>query len=98
MSVIFEEAAALWSEMSVDFFNYVDDAYNKALEATNGVLVNSLGRSKKIDGYILFRSTKAFAQKYASEELIEWWQAYPRLTMNEFERQWLSGRMEAQQQ
>jgi hypothetical protein len=95
VSVIFEEAAALWSEMSLDFFNYVDDCYNKALEVTNGVLVNAEGRAKKIDGYILFRSTKAFASKYASEELIEWWQTSPRLTMKEYERQWLSGRMEA---
>lgn len=95
MSVIFQQAASLWSEMSVDFFNYVDDAYNKALEATNGVLVNAEGRAKHIDGYVLFRSTKAFANKYASEELLEWWKASPRLTMNEYELQWFSGRMES---
>ena len=91
MSAIFAEAAAQWSEMSMDFMAYVDDAYNKALEATAGVLVNSEGKAKKIDGYILWRSRKDFAYKYASEELLEYWEVNPRLTMKEFEAQWMAG-------
>jgi hypothetical protein len=80
--------------MSMDFMSYVDDAYNKALEATAGVLVNAEGRAKKIDGYILFRSNRAFSQKYASEELLEFWGTTPRLTMAEYELQWMSGNLD----
>ena len=97
MSAIFAEAAQQWGQMSMDFMNYVDDAYNKALEATAGVLVNAEGRAKHIDGYILFRSNRAFSRKYASEELLEHWEQYPRLTMVEYELQWMSSRMEYNQ-
>jgi len=80
--------------MSVDFLSYVDDAYNKAVKATAGVLVNNEGRAKHIDGYSLFRSNRAFARKYASEELLEHWDSHPRLTMVEYERQWLQGKLD----
>jgi hypothetical protein len=82
--------------MSMDFLSYVDDAYNKALEATAGVLVNAAGREQHIDGYILFRGQQSFAMKYASEELLEYWEQNPRLTMAEYELQWMSGRLEYQ--
>lgn len=94
MSVIFAEAASRWSLMSVDFMAYVDDAYNKAVEATCGVLVNAEGIEKKISDYMLFRSNRAFARKYASEELLEHWETYPRLTMAEYEIQWLQGQID----
>lgn len=80
--------------MSLDFMSYVDDAYSKALEATAGVMVNAEGRAKHIDSYILYRSNRAYARKYASEELLEHWESHPRLTMAEYELQWVSGRIE----
>ena len=94
MSAIFAEAAQTWSEMSMDFMAYVDDAYSKALEATNGVMVNAEGRAKHIDSYMLFRSNRVYARKYASDELLEHWETYPRLTMAEYEVRWLEGRIE----
>ena len=78
----------------MDFMSYVDDAYNKALEATAGVMVNAEGRAKHINDYMLFRSNRVYARKYASEELLEHWETYPRLTMAEYERQWLEGRID----
>ena len=75
----------------MDFMAYVDDAYAKALEATAGVMVNAEGRAKHINDYMLFRSNRVYARKYASEELLEHWETYPRLTMAEYERQWMSG-------
>lgn len=80
--------------MSLDFMAYVDDAYNKALEATAGVMVNAEGRAKKIDDYMLFRSNRVYARKYASEELLEHWETHPRLTMAEYEVQWMSGNLD----
>ena len=94
MSVIFAEAASKWQEMSYDFLRYIDGAYNRALEATSGVLVNNEGRAKHIDGYQLFRSNRIYARKYASEELLEHWEKHPRLTMAEFEVSWVSSRIE----
>ena len=78
----------------MDFMSYVDDAYAKALEATAGVMVNAEGRAKHIDSYILYRSNRVYARKYASEELLEHWASFPRLTMAEYEVQWLSGNLD----
>lgn len=91
MSTIFARAAEQWSEMQRDFLSYRDDAYWQALEATNGVLVNAEGRAQHIDGYTLFQSARRYSEKYASEELLAWWEANPRLTLKEFEAQWVSG-------
>lgn len=91
MSAIFAKAAEQWAEMQADFTSYRDDAYWQALEATRGVLVNAAGQRLHIDGYTLFVSARKYAEKYASEELLAWWQANPRLTIQEFEAQWVSG-------
>lgn len=94
VSAIFARAAEQWSEMQADFLSYRDDAYWKALEATNGVLVNAAGKALHIDGFTLFQSARKYAEKYASEELLAWWEANPRLTLKEFEAQWVSGNIE----
>ena len=91
MSTIFAKAAEQWAEMNADFISYRDDAYWKALDATNGVLVNAAGQRLHIDGYTLFVSARKYAEKYASEELLAWWLANPRLTLKEYEAQWISG-------
>lgn len=91
MSAIFAKAAEQWAEMQADFLSYRDDAYWQALEATNGVLVNVAGQRLHIDGFTLFQSSRRYAEKYASEELLAWWLAYPRLTIKEYESQWISG-------
>ena len=91
MSTIFGKAAEQWAEMQSDFISYRDDAYWKALEATNGVLVNAVGISLRIDGFTLFQSARKYSEKYASEELLDWWEKNPRLTLPEFEKRWISG-------
>lgn len=77
--------------MRDDYAGHVERAYNEALEATGGVLVNKLGRALHIDGYDLFTGPEARARKYASEELIEHWKHQPRLTLAQYEIQWLQG-------
>jgi len=91
MSAIFAKAAEQWAEMQADFLSYRDDAYWQALEATRGVLVNAAGRALHIDGYTLFVSNRTYSEKYASEELLDWWRTNPRLTQKQFEEQWVSG-------
>lgn len=91
MSVIFKQAAVRWAEMSADYMDYVDDAYNKALEGTGAVLLNKAGRALHLDGYDLFRGPRARAEKFASEELLDYWGRVPRLSLAEFEQQWVGG-------
>jgi hypothetical protein len=78
--------------MKQDFINHVDYQYLDAIDATAGVLVNKVGREAGIDGYHLFTGPRSRAEKYASEELLEFWDSNPRLTMSEYENQWTQGR------
>ena len=75
--------------MKVDWLYYLEEAYIKAEVECNGVLVNELGISQYISGWSLFTGQWTRAKKYASEELLEFWQQNPRKTMTEFEQEWL---------
>lgn len=92
-SAIFEAAARLYAKMRIDYERYLEREYDTAVESTGGVLVNSRGRALKIDGLDLLSGHKAYAMKYASEELLEYWKHHPRLTQAEYEAQWITGEM-----
>lgn len=77
--------------MRLAYERYLEYAYTRSLEETGGVLVNAAGRQKKINGLDLFTGPSARAYKYASEELIEWWQVHPRLSLEQYEAQWVEG-------
>lgn len=94
MSAIFDIASRQWQDMRSDWERHTEAAYNRALEATGGVLVNAEGRAKHIDGYDLFTGPAIRAYRYASEELTTYWARYPRLSMNDFEQQWVEGNLE----
>lgn len=70
---------------------YIEVSYNRALEECAGVLINELGREQGIDGYTLFTGNVLRARRYASWELLRYWEGHPRLTMHEFEEQWVAG-------
>jgi len=91
MSAIFDKARAQWAEMKEEWDRYVEVLYNMALEDCGGVLVNRLGQAKGIDGYSLFTGPWLRAKKYASEELLEFWNQNGRMTMTQFEEQWVEG-------
>lgn len=93
-SSIFQEAARQWHQMKSDYLGYIDAEYDKALEACAGVLVNKAGREQHVDGYNLFTGTQGRADKYASPELLEYWMDHPRLSLMDFELQWMSGQIE----
>lgn len=56
----------------------VESAYQAAEENTRGNLVNRAGRARGISDRSLFTGGEARARRYATEELLEWWQANPR--------------------
>lgn len=90
-SAIFAKAAEEWQVMKQDYLNHVDYQYLRAVEECSGVLVNSDGRARGIDGFDLFSGPQSRAEKYASEELLEFWREYPRLTMSQYEDIWVTG-------
>ena len=83
--------------MRSDFLGHVDQQYDLALEKCSGVLVNKAGRADNIDGYSLFTGTQHKAYKFASEELLEFWEKHPRLSLEDYELLWLSGQIELQE-
>lgn len=90
-SAIFKQAAEEWARMRDDYERYIEQAYNRALNETGGVLVNNTGRALHIDGLDLFTGPQARAVKYASEELIDYWKQHPRVSLAKYESQWLQG-------
>jgi hypothetical protein len=88
-SAIFATAARNWQEMRRDFDRFLLAEYNQALIETGGVLVNKRGRALHIDGLSLFTGPEVRARRYASEELIEWWNRHPRKSMTQYEQEWI---------
>lgn len=80
--------------MRSDYLGHVDNEYDKALEVCSGVLVNNIGRAAHVDGYSLFTGSQLKAMKFASEELKEYWETHPRLSLEDYELLWLSGQLE----
>lgn len=88
-SAIFTRAAQQWARMRSDYDDHILTEYNKALEGTGGVLVNKEGRALGIDGLDLFFGSELRARKYASEELLGYWEQVGRPTLARFEESWL---------
>ncbi|NRQ31288.1 hypothetical protein HII36_05475 [Nonomuraea sp. NN258] len=71
------------------YAEWLDRAYERAEADTNGFMLNAEGRAAGINERSLFSGPGARARKYASEELLRFWQDSPRLTLTEFRAQWL---------
>ena len=84
---IFGFAVTHWRALRAEYETVREAAYARAADECNGVLLNAAGKKAGIDPYSLFMDTEARALAYASTELADHWQRYPRLTYTEFERQ-----------
>ncbi|MDQ0854789.1 hypothetical protein QFZ79_002900 [Arthrobacter sp. V4I6] len=75
---------------SEEYQNYAMAQYNRALDDLNGVLLNDKGKahSRGAGGYDLemniFTGSAVTARKYASEELLRWWEEQGRETLGSF--------------
>lgn len=84
---IFAQAVARWHYVRAEFEIFRENAYRRANDDLGGVLLNARGKKAGLDPYSLFIGPAARAYAYASEELVEHWQRYPRMTFEQFERQ-----------
>lgn len=69
--------------------DHVDEQYWQAEADTNGYLLTPAGQAQGIDPRALFEGPAARARKWASPELLEWWDIHGRLTFDEFAAQLL---------
>lgn len=88
MSPVFSNAINLWRECREAYGLHLEAQYAAADEACAGVLLNKRGIAAGIASESLFLGPRARAEAYASDELREFWQANPRVTFAQFERQW----------
>ena len=87
LSPILRDAFAHQSRLRDEFGLLRLQQYIAAETATNGALLNADGRARGIDPMRLFTGNHAYAYRYASEELRDWWAHHPRMTFPEYERQ-----------
>jgi len=88
-SPIFAAALERYHAMREDFELVLENAYERAETECNGQLLNERGRRVGVDPYSLFYGPEVRALAYASPELVEHWATHPRMTVSDFERQWL---------
>ena len=92
MSALIAEGFAAWRECRADYELAMDAAYERAASECNDRLLNNRGQAAGITSRSLFMGSHNRAYAYASEELRDHWQRYPRITFEAFERQWMRGR------
>lgn len=66
-------------------------AYYRAEDDCRGALLNPEGERRGVNPRNLFMGTRAFAHKWASEELIWWWEQNGRLSYEEYVADLLHG-------
>lgn len=66
-------------------------AYDQAEAETNGFMLNSAGKAAGINPRDLFTGTEATARKYASDELLGFWQKRGRVTLQDVQSGLLGG-------
>lgn len=86
-SLTFQYAIAQWRSLRAEFELYREAQHAAASHACNGVLLNADARARGIDSYSLFIGPSARAERWASEELREWWASNGRMTFQDFESQ-----------
>lgn len=93
-SPIFAYAASLWRSMRQDYELAVQADFDKASELIGGAMVNADGLRLGVTEESLFFGPPARAYRFASDDLLAYWEAVaPRRRLDDYEAQWL-GTME----
>ena len=88
MSAFWDAALANWRECRADFELDLYARYVRAEAECNGVMLNARGVARDVDPLSLFMGPAVRAFAYASDELLEHWLTWPRVTYAQFEAQW----------
>lgn len=91
MSAIMDAAFETYRAMRADFEHDRHSRFLRAHTELRGELLNATGRTARIDPATLFLGPRSRVDRYASEELLAWFAAHGRLTVEEFEAQWWAG-------
>jgi hypothetical protein len=75
------------------FKDHARQAYLDAEDVTRGILLNRAGKAAGIHPSSLFTGNEATARKYASEELLGYWQENGRMTLDDIKAGLLGGAM-----
>lgn len=75
---------ARWAVVYQEWYLWAYAQFLAAEDECRGYLLNKGGRSAGMDPWGLWTGSAAHAQRYASEELLEFWSAQPRRTVSEF--------------
>ncbi len=75
------------------FKEHVRQAYLDAETVTRGQMRSKEGRAANIDERSLFVGPEARARKYASRELLDYWQQHGRMTVEDFKASVMGGQM-----
>jgi hypothetical protein len=82
-----ERRRARWSARKADRAAVIENEWLAAEAQTKGVMVNRRGREAGADPRSLFTGPESRARKYASEELLNYWEYHPRPTEAFFQGQ-----------
>jgi hypothetical protein len=75
------------------FQAHVRQSFDDAEEVTNGYMLSKAGQAAKVNPRSLFAGPESRARKYASEELLGYWQEHGRMTVDDFKASILGGNM-----
>lgn len=78
--------AARWAVYVAEWTEYAHAEYLAAVAATNGYLLSAEGKAAGIDEQSLWTGSARQAERYASEELLEYWARRPRMTVSQYHR------------
>ena len=85
-SAIFARAAEQWQAMRRDYQDCLEAQLARAQAELGPYLAR---RDSPVDAEALFTGPWERAAAHASPELLEWWERNGRMTVTEYERQWL---------
>jgi hypothetical protein len=75
-----ERRRARWWSRQAERQEEINRLWMEAEAGTKGNMLNRRGKEAGIDERTLFRGPETRARKYASEELLNWWDTHPRPT------------------
>lgn len=91
-SRIYDIAGELWTAMKADYEDELERRLAAADEACTGYLVNRRGKDAGLTSRDLFTGPADRAYRYATRELVDHWSEVGRLSLAQYEAEWLDSR------